>query len=113
MMFNPERTQPDAAGFFGRFGGGFISETLAQAKALAPFVTTGWSYAEITPALLHTRVEAGADVIELSGTLAAQRRQHGLDLIFLLASTSFEARIQQVSECASSYVYGVAIKSVI
>jgi len=31
MMFNPERTQPDAAGFFGRFGGSFISETLAHA----------------------------------------------------------------------------------
>ncbi len=34
-------------------------------KALIPFVTAGFPYADITPALMHGMVEAGADVIEL------------------------------------------------
>jgi tryptophan synthase alpha chain len=170
-------------------------------KALIPYVTAGYPYADITPALMHVLVEAGADVIELgvpfsdpsadgptiqaageqalrqgiglptvlkqvsqfrqtnndtpvvlmgyanpierydtlrhagafaedaakagvdgvlvvdyppeaSETLAAQLRQHNIDLIFLLAPTSTEARIQQVAERASGYVYGVSMKGV-
>jgi len=34
-------------------------------KALIPFVTAGFPYADITPDLMHGMVEAGADVIEL------------------------------------------------
>jgi len=49
---------------------------------------------------------------DVSGVLAAQLRQHGLDLIFLLAPTSTEQRIQQVAERASGYVYCVSIKGV-
>ncbi|MEZ5608229.1 MAG: tryptophan synthase subunit alpha [Burkholderiaceae bacterium] len=34
-------------------------------KALVPYVTAGFPYADITPALMHGMVAAGADVIEL------------------------------------------------
>jgi tryptophan synthase alpha chain len=34
-------------------------------KALIPFVTAGFPYADITPRLMHGMVEGGADVIEL------------------------------------------------
>ena len=34
-------------------------------KALIPYVTAGFPFADITPALMHGMVEAGADVIEL------------------------------------------------
>ena len=34
-------------------------------KALIPYVTAGYPYAHITPALMHVLVEAGVDVIEL------------------------------------------------
>lgn len=34
-------------------------------KALIPYVTAGYPFADITPALMHVLVEAGADVIEL------------------------------------------------
>ncbi|MDP4073418.1 tryptophan synthase subunit alpha [Acidovorax sp. A1169] len=34
-------------------------------KALVPYVTAGFPFADITPALMHGMVEAGADVIEL------------------------------------------------
>lgn len=170
-------------------------------KALIPYVTTGYPHADITPALMHGMVQAGADVIELGvpfsdpsadgstiqqageqalragiglpqvlanvhtfrqqdtttpvvlmgyanpierydqlrhpnafvedaaaagvdGVLvvdyppeeceafAAQLRQHGLDLIFLLAPTSTDARIQQIATIATGYVYYVSIKGV-
>ncbi len=34
-------------------------------KALIPYVTAGFPYADITPALMHGMVNAGADIIEL------------------------------------------------
>ena len=34
-------------------------------KALIPYVTAGFPFADITPELMHGMVEAGADVIEL------------------------------------------------
>lgn len=34
-------------------------------KALIPYITAGFPYADITPELLHAMVDAGADVIEL------------------------------------------------
>ncbi len=170
-------------------------------KALIPYVTAGFPHADITPALMHVLVEAGADIIELgvpfsdpsadgptiqaageyalrhgmglpkvleqvrlfrqintetpvvlmgyanpierydqlrhvgafaedaaaagvdgvlvvdyppaaSSTLAAQLKAQGVDLIFLLAPTSSEQRIQDIAERASGYVYGVSIKGV-
>src|SRR3954469_19041389 len=34
-------------------------------KALIPYVTAGFPFADITPELMHAMVEAGSDVIEL------------------------------------------------
>jgi tryptophan synthase alpha chain len=47
-----------------------IEKTLAKLKAqgrkaLIPFVTAGFPYADITPKLMHGMVEGGADIIEL------------------------------------------------
>jgi tryptophan synthase alpha chain len=170
-------------------------------KALIPYITAGFPYADITPDLMHAMVEAGCDVIELGvpfsdpmadgpviqkagehalalgiglanvlemvrsfrqrdantpvvlmgyanpveryelthgqgafardaaaagvdgvlivdyppeecETFAAQLRSHGLDLIFLLAPTSTDQRIQQVARVASGYVYYVSLKGV-
>ena len=183
-----------------------IQDTFAQLqakgrKALIPYVTAGFPFADITPALMHGMVEAGADVIELGvpfsdpmadgpviqkagekalqlgigmvqvldmvrsfrqrnqstpvvlmgyanpverydqihgagafvrdaaaagvdGILvvdyppeecedfAAQLQAHSMDLIFLLAPTSTEARMQQVARVASGYVYYVSLKGV-
>ncbi len=170
-------------------------------KALIPYVTAGFPFADITPALMHGMVEAGADVIELGvpfsdpmadgpviqkagekalglgigmvqvldhvrefrkrnvttpvvlmgyanpverydqkhgagafvrdaatagvdGVLivdyppeeceafAASLREHGMDLIFLLAPTSTDERMEQVARVASGYVYYVSLKGV-
>ncbi len=170
-------------------------------KALIPYVTAGFPQADVTPALMHAMVEAGADVIELGvpfsdpmadgpviqkageralaqgvGTLqvlqmvrafrqrndttpvvlmgyanpverydlrhgpggfirdcasagvdgllivdyppeeceqfAAELRAQGLDLIFLLAPTSTDARMAQIARVASGYVYYVSLKGV-
>ena len=47
-----------------------ITQTFAQLKAdgrkaLIPYVTAGFPYADVTPELMHAMVAAGADVIEL------------------------------------------------
>ncbi|MDP3651543.1 MAG: tryptophan synthase subunit alpha [Rhodoferax sp.] len=175
-------------------------------KALIPFVTAGFPYADVTPELMHAMVAGGADVIELGvpfsdpsadgpviqkagdkalsfgiglvkilamvrefrqtnantpivlmgyanpverydqihgakdatgsafvrdaaaagvdGVLivdyppeeceifAAELRAHGMDLIFLLAPTSTDARMAQVARVASGYVYYVSLKGV-
>ena len=170
-------------------------------KALIPYVTAGFPFADITPALMHGMVEAGADVIELGvpfsdpmadgpviqkagekalslgigmvqvldhvrefrkrnsttpvvlmgyanpverydqkygagafvrdaaaagvdgvlivdyppeecETFAASLREHGMDLIFLLAPTSTDERMAQVARVASGYVYYVSLKGV-
>lgn len=170
-------------------------------KALIPYVTAGFPFADITPALMHGMVEAGADVIELGvpfsdpmadgiviqkagekalslgiglaqvlamvaefrkkddatpvvlmgyanpverydqirgagafvrdaaaagvdGVLvvdyppeecqdfAAALKAHGMDMIFLLAPTSSDARIQEIAQIASGYVYYVSLKGV-
>jgi len=170
-------------------------------KALIPYVTAGFPFADITPSLMHAMVEAGADVIELgvpfsdpmadgpviqkAGEMALtfgigltqvlamvsefrQRDAHtpvvlmgyanpverydlkhgakafirdaaaagvdgvlivdyppeecevfavdlkaaGLDLIFLLAPTSTEQRMELVARVASGYVYYVSLKGV-
>ena len=170
-------------------------------KALIPYVTAGFPFADITPALMRGMVEAGADVIELGvpfsdpmadgpviqkagekalslgigmvqvldhvrefrkrnsttpvvlmgyanpverydqkhgagafvrdaaaagvdgvlivdyppeecETFAASLREHGMDLIFLLAPTSTDERMAQVARVASGYVYYVSLKGV-
>lgn len=170
-------------------------------KALIPYVTAGFPFADITPALMQAMVDAGADLIELgvpfsdpmadgpviqrasekalrlgigmrqvldqvrefrrrnnatpvvlmgyanpverydqihgAGALvrdaaaagvdgllvvdyppeecadfAASLRAQGLDLIFLLAPTSSDARMAQVARVASGYLYYVALKGV-
>ena len=43
---------------------------------------------------------------------AADLKAAGLDMIFLLAPTSTEARMQQVAQVASGYVYYVSLKGV-
>ncbi len=42
----------------------------------------------------------------------AATKQHGLDLVFLLAPTSTDERIRQVAELSSGFVYCVALKGV-
>ena len=189
---------------------GRIQSTLAALKAqgrkaLIPFVTAGYPFADVTPELMHAMVAGGADIIELGvpfsdpsadgpviqkagdkalsygiglaqvldmvrqfrttnlstpvvlmgyanpierydqkhasagvesafvqdaatagvdGVLvvdyppeecegfAAQLRAHGMDLIFLLAPTSTDERMQQVARVASGYVYYVSLKGV-
>jgi tryptophan synthase alpha chain len=174
-------------------------------KALIPFITAGYPFADVTPELMHAMVAGGADVIELGvpfsdpsadgpviqkagdkalafgiglvqildmvrtfrktntttpvvlmgyanpverydqkhaskevsnpfvrdaaaagvdGVLivdyppeeceafATDLRAHGMDLIFLLAPTSTEARMTQVARVASGYVYYVSLKGV-
>jgi len=44
--------------------------------------------------------------------IAVELRRHGMDLIFLLAPTSTERRMQQVADVASGYVYYVSLKGV-
>ena len=183
-----------------------IDTTLSQLKvqgrkALIPFVTAGFPFADSTPSLMHAMAAAGADIIELGvpfsdpsadgpviqkagdralaygiglvqvldmvrefrqgnsttpvvlmgyanpverydqkhgadsfirdaaaagvdGVLivdyppeecvdfAAKLRAHSMDLIFLLAPTSTDERMQQVAQVASGYVYYVSLKGV-
>lgn len=187
-----------------------IAATLAALKAtgrtaLIPYVTAGFPYVDITPALMHGMVAAGADILELGvpfsdpsadgaviqkagdralaagiglvqvlemvrtfrqtdvstpvvlmgyanpierydqrhapsspgsafvqaaaqagvdgllvvdyppeecTAIAAELRKNGMDLIFLLAPTSTERRMQQVADIASGYVYYVSLKGV-
>ena len=184
-----------------RIAGTFAALRARGRKALVPYVTAGYPYADITPDLMHGMVGAGADIIELGvpfsdpmadgpviqkasekalalgigmrqvlgmvrdfrqrdtatpvvlmgyanpverydlihgkdafirdagaagvdGVLvvdyppeeceefAAKLRQQGLDLIFLLAPTSTDERIQQVARVATGYVYYVSLKGV-
>jgi tryptophan synthase alpha chain len=43
---------------------------------------------------------------------AAKLRAHSMDLIFLLAPTSTDERMEQVAQVASGYVYYVSLKGV-
>ncbi len=185
----------------GRIAATFSTLQAQDRKALIPYVTAGFPFADITPELMHGLCEAGADIIELGvpfsdpmadgpviqkageralalgvgmaqvlqavrrfrerddrtpvvlmgyanpverydlkhgrgafvadaaragvdGLLivdyppeeceqfAAQLRDKGMDLIFLLAPTSTDERIGQVARVASGYVYYVSLKGV-
>lgn len=70
-------------------------------------------------AFVRRAAEAGVDGVlvvdyppEECGQLSQQLKAHGMDLIFLLAPTSTEARIRQVGEIATGYVYYVSLKGV-
>lgn len=184
-----------------RIASTFTALKTQNRKALIPYVTAGFPYADITPDLMHGMVAGGADVIELGvpfsdpsadgpviqkagdqalalgiglvqvlemvslfrqkdsntpvvlmgyanpieaydlkrgknafvrdasaagvdGVLvvdyppeeceafAATLRAHQMDLIFLLAPTSTAARMAQVAQVASGYVYYVSLKGV-
>ena len=184
-----------------RIAATFTKLAQQKRKALIPYITAGFPYADITPELMHAMVAAGSDVIELGvpfsdpmadgpviqkagekalgfgvglaqvlamvrdfrardsatpvvlmgyanpveryelthgkasfardaaaagvdgvlvvdyppeecETFAAELKQHGLDLIFLLAPTSTDQRIRQVARVASGYVYYVSLKGV-
>jgi tryptophan synthase alpha chain len=49
---------------------------------------------------------------EESAELASLLREHGMDMIFLLAPTSTDARIEQVARLASGYIYYVSLRGV-
>ncbi|WP_295388111.1 tryptophan synthase subunit alpha [uncultured Thiodictyon sp.] len=49
---------------------------------------------------------------EESTDLVAALRGHGLDLVYLLAPTSTDARIRRIGEVASGFVYYVSVKGV-
>jgi tryptophan synthase alpha chain len=70
-------------------------------------------------AFIDAAAEAGVDGVlvvdyppEECEAFAAQLRANGIDPIFLLAPTSTEARMAQVAEVASGYVYYVSLKGV-
>ncbi|HEV8691031.1 MAG TPA: tryptophan synthase subunit alpha [Ideonella sp.] len=70
-------------------------------------------------AFVKAAAEAGADGVlvvdyppEECAAFAATLKAHELDLIFLLAPTSTEARMAQVGALASGYVYYVSLKGV-
>jgi len=93
-----------------------------KSNATTPVVLMG--YANPIEAMgLGTFVEAadraGVDGVlvvdyppEESKDLAGMLRARGLDMIFLLAPTSTEARIEQVARLASGYVYYVSLRGV-
>jgi tryptophan synthase alpha chain len=70
-------------------------------------------------AFVRDAAKAGVDGVlivdyppEECETFAADLRAHHLDLIFLLAPTSTDARMAQVAKVASGYVYYVSLKGV-
>jgi tryptophan synthase alpha chain len=100
---------------------GFVAE-FRKTDAETPVVLMG--YANPIEAMgLKTFVDAaqraGVDGVlvvdyppEESQDFAAMLRAHGMDMIFLLAPTSTEARIEQVARLASGYVYYVSLRGV-
>ncbi len=70
-------------------------------------------------AFVRDAEQAGVDGVlvvdyppEEAQEFASRLRAAGMDLIFLLAPTSTEARMQQVDQLASGYVYYVSLKGV-
>lgn len=70
-------------------------------------------------AFIHDAAAAGVDGVlvvdyppEECEVFAAELKAHGMDLIFLLAPTSTDARMAQVARIASGYVYYVSLKGV-
>ena len=79
----------------------------------------GQSGSESESAFIRDAAEAGVDGMlivdyppEECVEFAARLRAHSMDLIFLLAPTSTNARMAQVAQVASGYVYYVSLKGV-
>jgi len=104
--------------------------TFRQQDSMTPVVLMGYAnpierYDQRHPtpgqgsAFVAAAADAGVDGLlvvdyppEESTGIAADLRRNGMDLIFLLAPTSTERRMQQVAEVASGYVYYVSLKGV-
>ncbi len=72
-----------------------------------------------SPAFVRDAAQAGVDGVlvvdyppEECEAFAAELKAAGLDLIFLLAPTSTDARMAQIAAVASGYVYYVSLKGV-
>jgi tryptophan synthase alpha chain len=101
-------------------------KTFRQRDAKTPVVLMGYANPVERYELTHGNgsfardaAAAGVDGVlivdyppEECEAFAAQLKAQGLDLIFLLAPTSTEQRIQQVARVASGYVYYVSLKGV-
>ncbi|MDO8456777.1 MAG: tryptophan synthase subunit alpha [Burkholderiaceae bacterium] len=73
----------------------------------------------VQSAFIRDAAEAGVDGVlvvdyppEECEAFAAELKANGMDLIFLLAPTSTDARMAQVARIASGYVYYVSLKGV-
>ena len=80
---------------------------------------SGQSGSESESAFIRDAAQAGVDGLlivdyppEECAGFAARMRAHGMDLIFLLAPTSTDARMAQVAQVATGYVYYVSLKGV-
>ncbi|MGQ9724197.1 MAG: tryptophan synthase subunit alpha [Tepidimonas sp.] len=78
-----------------------------------------WEHRHGAGSFAREAVSAGVDGVlvvdyppEECEAFAAVLRAHGLDLIFLLAPTSTDARMAQIGRLASGYVYYVSLKGV-
>jgi tryptophan synthase alpha chain len=99
----------------------FVSE-FRRSNAATPVVLMGYANpieAMGLKSFVDAARRAGVDGVlvvdyppEESAELAAMLRACGLDMIFLLAPTSTEARIEQVARLASGYIYYVSLRGV-
>jgi tryptophan synthase alpha chain len=100
---------------------GFVAE-FRKSDSRTPVVLMGYANpieAMGTTRFVETAAKAGVDGVlvvdyppEESAELAALLRAHAMDMIFLLAPTSTDARIEQVARLASGYVYYVSLRGV-
>jgi tryptophan synthase alpha chain len=100
---------------------GFVSE-FRKSDSGTPVVLMGYANpieAMGTTHFVETAAGAGVDGVlvvdyppEESAELASLLRKHGMDMIFLLAPTSTDARIEQVARLASGYIYYVSLRGV-
>ena len=99
----------------------FVSE-FRKTNTTTPVVLMGYANpieAMGPSAFVEAAARAGVDGVlvvdyppEESKDFAAMLRERGMDMIFLLAPTSTEARIEQVARVASGYVYYVSLRGV-
>ena len=100
---------------------GFVTE-FRERDPTTPIVLMGYANpieAMGTTRFVNAAERAGVDGVlvvdyppEESGELASLLRAHGMDMIFLLAPTSTDARIEQVARLASGYIYYVSLRGV-
>jgi tryptophan synthase alpha chain len=99
----------------------FVAE-FRKTNSATPVVLMGYANpieAMGLESFVETAQRAGVDGVlvvdyppEESKELAAMLRARGMDMIFLLAPTSTDARIEQVARLASGYVYYVSLRGV-